>query len=112
MSLACGFTLPPGKFHKAACARLTIPESGSETSVGSQRSVIRLQPQEQTTHTVLSVDDYAALRGDKRIARIQGFEEVVGVGGGFEALKSIAQVPLFKQQRKKEGTNVKPTFCH
>src|ERR1700675_4459581 len=45
--LACGFTLPPGKFHKAACARLTIPESGSETSVGSQRSVIRLQPQDK-----------------------------------------------------------------
>ena len=47
MSLACGFTLPPGKFHKAACARLTIPEGGSETSVGSQRSVIRLQPQDK-----------------------------------------------------------------
>ena len=38
MSLACGFTLPPGKFHKAACARLTIPESGSETRLDFQRS--------------------------------------------------------------------------
>jgi hypothetical protein len=36
------------------------------------------------------VDEDAALRGEKRIARIQGFEEVVAVGGGFEALKSIA----------------------
>ena len=50
------------------------------------------------------MDDYAVLRGDKRIARIQGFEEVVAVGGGFEALKSIATnaFELLKPQRKKE----------
>jgi hypothetical protein len=61
------------------------------------------------------VDEDAALRGDKRIARKQGFEEVVAVGGGFEALKSIATnaFGLLKPQRKKERRNhVKPTFCH
>jgi hypothetical protein len=55
MSLACGFTLPPGKFHKAACARLTIPEGGSEIRVGSRRSVIRSQDK-LLLQSVLSVE--------------------------------------------------------
>jgi hypothetical protein len=44
------------------------------------------------------VDDDAALLGDKRIARIEGFDEVVAFA--------------FIEAAKKEGTNVKPTFCH
>jgi hypothetical protein len=66
---------------------LTIPESGSETSVGSQRRVIRLQPQDKlliqfSRWRIMPLCGLISESLESKDSR-----RVVAVGGGFEALK-------------------------